>query len=82
MQQFFLTHMQSTTKGAEVVGTSVWTGLLKVCHSIQVILGGGRQYMFPKTMQDPEYPKYRGDRNDGQNLVLEWLKNKKVNKRL
>lgn len=37
--------------------------------------------MFPKTMQDPEYPKYKGDRNDGQNLVLEWLKNKKVNSR-
>ncbi|XP_073332801.1 alkaline phosphatase-like [Pagrus major] len=44
---------------------------------INVILGGGRQYMFPKNMQDPEYPTYTGDRNDGQNLVLEWTKNKK-----
>ncbi|XP_051231893.1 intestinal-type alkaline phosphatase [Dicentrarchus labrax] len=44
---------------------------------INVILGGGRQYMFPKTMQDPEYPTYKGDRSDGQNLVLEWIKNKK-----
>uniref|UniRef100_A0A673CRK8 alkaline phosphatase n=1 Tax=Sphaeramia orbicularis TaxID=375764 RepID=A0A673CRK8_9TELE len=44
---------------------------------IDVILGGGRQYMFPRTMQDPEYPKYTGDRDDGQNLVVEWLKNKK-----
>ena len=51
------------------------------CLSIQVILGGGRQYMFPKNMQDPEYPSYTGDRNDGQNLVLEWTKNKKVNGR-
>ncbi|XP_029355290.1 intestinal-type alkaline phosphatase isoform X1 [Echeneis naucrates] len=44
---------------------------------IDVILGGGRQYMFPKTMQDPEYPTFYGDREDGQNLVLEWQKNKK-----
>ncbi|XP_036970959.1 alkaline phosphatase-like [Acanthopagrus latus] len=44
---------------------------------INVILGGGRQYMFPKNMQDPEYPSYTGDRADGQNLVLEWTKNKK-----
>ncbi|XP_070764463.1 intestinal-type alkaline phosphatase [Enoplosus armatus] len=44
---------------------------------INVILGGGRQYMFPRDMQDPEYPTYRGDRSDGQNLVVEWMKNKK-----
>lgn len=78
MQEFF-SHTQSTTKGQ--FKDLVWTGLLKVCHSIQVILGGGRQYMFPKTVQDPEYPSYKGDRNDGQNLVLKWLKNKKVNGR-
>ncbi|XP_056270809.1 intestinal-type alkaline phosphatase-like [Pseudoliparis swirei] len=44
---------------------------------INVILGGGRQYMFPRATPDPEYPTERGDRNDGQNLVAEWLKNKK-----
>ncbi|XP_077441001.1 alkaline phosphatase-like [Vanacampus margaritifer] len=44
---------------------------------INVILGGGRQYMIPKTMQDPEYPSEKGDRADGQNLIVEWLKNKK-----
>uniref|UniRef100_A0A4W6D7Y0 alkaline phosphatase n=1 Tax=Lates calcarifer TaxID=8187 RepID=A0A4W6D7Y0_LATCA len=44
---------------------------------INVILGGGRQYMFPQEMQDPEYPTYTGGRLDGQNLVLEWIKNKK-----
>ncbi|XP_041647650.1 intestinal-type alkaline phosphatase [Cheilinus undulatus] len=43
---------------------------------INVVLGGGRQYMFPKTMKDPEYASFTGDRNDGQNLVAEWLKNK------
>lgn len=37
--------------------------------------------MFPSNMQDPEYPSYRGDRLDGQNLVAEWIKNKKVNNR-
>ncbi|XP_034439346.1 intestinal-type alkaline phosphatase [Hippoglossus hippoglossus] len=47
---------------------------------IDVILGGGRQYMFPSNMQDPEYPTYTGDRLDGQNLVIEWLKNKKKSK--
>ncbi|XP_047444343.1 alkaline phosphatase-like [Mugil cephalus] len=43
---------------------------------INVILGGGRQYMFPKTKTDPEYPTSKGGRNDGQDLTLEWLKNK------
>ncbi|XP_049910854.1 intestinal-type alkaline phosphatase [Epinephelus moara] len=44
---------------------------------INVILGGGRQYMFPRTTRDPEYPSYTGDRNDGRNLVDMWLQNKK-----
>ncbi|KAM6938367.1 intestinal-type alkaline phosphatase [Lycodopsis pacificus] len=50
----------------------------QLVHNIEidVILGGGRQYMFSNTTQDPEYPTDRGYRNDGQNLVTEWLKNK------
>ncbi|KAM3876367.1 intestinal-type alkaline phosphatase [Diretmus argenteus] len=44
---------------------------------INVILGGGRQYMFPRTRPDPEYPDYSGDRKDGVDLTAEWLKNKK-----
>ncbi|XP_034036723.1 intestinal-type alkaline phosphatase [Thalassophryne amazonica] len=44
---------------------------------INVILGGGRQYMFPRTIIDEEYPSITGDRKDGVNLVAEWLKNKK-----
>lgn len=52
------------------------------CLSIQVILGGGRQYMFPKDMQDPEYPTISGDRNDGRNLVQEWMRNKTVHSRI
>ncbi|KAM3619103.1 uncharacterized protein V6R79_003043 [Siganus canaliculatus] len=41
---------------------------------INVMLGGGRKYMFSNTTQDPEYPDETGDRIDGQNLVAEWLK--------
>ncbi|XP_041863336.1 intestinal-type alkaline phosphatase [Melanotaenia boesemani] len=43
---------------------------------IDVILGGGRQYMFPKTTQDPEYNNTTGDRKDGLNLIAEWEKTK------
>nr|XP_021546035.1 intestinal-type alkaline phosphatase [Neomonachus schauinslandi] len=42
---------------------------------IDVILGGGRKYMFPKGTPDPEYPsdaKQNGVRLDGRNLVHEW----------
>ena len=51
---------------------------MSACLLFQVILGGGRQYMFPRDIQDPEYPTYRGDRADGQNLIVEWMRNKKV----
>lgn len=53
--------------------------LLYFWLSIQVILGGGRQYMYPTSVQDPEYPSSTGSRKDGQNLITEWRKNKKVN---
>ncbi|CAJ1060789.1 intestinal-type alkaline phosphatase [Xyrichtys novacula] len=43
---------------------------------INVILGGGRQYMFPKSEQDPEYATMKGERNDGKDLVSEWMQNK------
>uniref|UniRef100_A0A667GRH6 Alkaline phosphatase n=1 Tax=Lynx canadensis TaxID=61383 RepID=A0A667GRH6_LYNCA len=42
---------------------------------IDVILGGGRKYMFPKGTPDPEYPSdatQNGIRLDGRNLVQEW----------
>ncbi|KAF7644474.1 hypothetical protein LDENG_00221500, partial [Lucifuga dentata] len=44
--------------------------------NIDVIMGGGRKYMFPKNMSDIEYPdiaKYSGTRKDGRNLVQEWI---------
>ncbi|PNI70340.1 ALPI isoform 1 [Pan troglodytes] len=43
---------------------------------IDVILGGGRKYMFPMGTPDPEYPgdaSQNGIRLDGKNLVQEWL---------
>ncbi|GAB1285190.1 Alkaline phosphatase [Apodemus speciosus] len=43
---------------------------------IDVILGGGRKFMFPKGTPDPEYAGHRaqsGSRLDGQNLVQKWL---------
>ncbi|XP_052605275.1 alkaline phosphatase, germ cell type-like isoform X2 [Peromyscus californicus insignis] len=43
---------------------------------IDVILGGGRKFMFPKGTPDQEYPDNAGQagtRLDGQNLVQEWL---------
>lgn len=49
--------------------------------TFQVILGGGRKYMFPKNTSDVEYPgvaKHNGTRNDGRNLVQEWIDGKKA----
>ncbi|XP_013375216.1 PREDICTED: intestinal-type alkaline phosphatase-like [Chinchilla lanigera] len=43
---------------------------------IDVILGGGRRSMFPEGTPDPEYPsitRQAGVRQDGKNLVQEWL---------
>uniref|UniRef100_A0AAQ5ZQU6 Alkaline phosphatase n=1 Tax=Amphiprion ocellaris TaxID=80972 RepID=A0AAQ5ZQU6_AMPOC len=51
--------------------------------NIDVVLGGGRKYMFPKNKSDVEYPnvlKHSGTRKDGRNLVQEWtdrMKDKK-----
>uniref|UniRef100_A0AAQ4NSZ5 Alkaline phosphatase n=1 Tax=Gasterosteus aculeatus aculeatus TaxID=481459 RepID=A0AAQ4NSZ5_GASAC len=56
---------------------------LVVCVCVQVIIGGGRKYMTPWGVKDPEYPKdyaSRGKRRDGRNLIDEWqsLKTGKV----
>lgn len=42
---------------------------------VQVILGGGRKYMYPKDTPDVEYPnekQHYGTRKDGRNLIDEW----------
>ncbi|XP_029006222.1 alkaline phosphatase, tissue-nonspecific isozyme [Betta splendens] len=43
---------------------------------IDVIMGGGRKYMYPRNTPDVEYPeaaKHNGTRKDGRNLVQEWM---------
>lgn len=49
-------------------------GSIPLCLA-QVIMGGGRKYMFPKNSSDVEYPdeeRYRGTRLDNRDLVQEW----------
>ncbi|XP_009953044.1 PREDICTED: alkaline phosphatase, tissue-nonspecific isozyme, partial [Leptosomus discolor] len=49
--------------------------LVENIPDIEVILGGGRKYMFPKNASDVEYPhedKHRGTRLDHRDLVKEW----------
>ncbi|XP_075881135.1 alkaline phosphatase, tissue-nonspecific isozyme [Nelusetta ayraudi] len=51
--------------------------------NIDVVMGGGRKYMYPKNMPDVEYPnvgKHNGTRKDGRYLVNEWLAKKKDSK--
>ncbi|UNK58619.1 alkaline phosphatase [Pseudoxanthomonas daejeonensis] len=38
-----------------------------------VVLGGGRGYLTPSTVRDPEYPGKAGLRLDGRDLTAEWL---------
>lgn len=48
----------------------------------QVIMGGGRKYMTPRSTKDPEYPwdlTSRGKRRDGRDLITEW-QNRKAKK--
>ncbi|XP_038232857.1 alkaline phosphatase, tissue-nonspecific isozyme [Dermochelys coriacea] len=50
---------------------------------IEVIMGGGRKYMFPKNTSDVEYrddDKYRGTRLDGKNLIDVWRDKKPKDK--
>ncbi|NXA09931.1 PPBT protein, partial [Sapayoa aenigma] len=49
--------------------------LVENIPDIEVIMGGGRKYMFPKNASDVEYPheeKHRGTRLDRRNLVQAW----------
>ncbi|NXU10166.1 PPBT protein, partial [Pardalotus punctatus] len=53
--------------------------LVENIHDIEVILGGGRKYMYPKNVSDVEYPheeKHRGTRLDHRDLVQAWHKAK------
>ncbi|KYO24632.1 hypothetical protein Y1Q_0023293 [Alligator mississippiensis] len=51
--------------------------------NIEVIMGGGRKYMFPKNTTDVEYQtedKYRGTRLDGKTLTSVWKEKKPKDK--
>ncbi|NXK80239.1 PPBT protein, partial [Amazona guildingii] len=53
--------------------------LVENIPDIEVILGGGRKYMFPKNASDVEYPhedKHRGTRLDRRDLIQAWYKAK------
>ncbi|KAG8569558.1 hypothetical protein GDO81_014458 [Engystomops pustulosus] len=57
--------------------------LINNIEDIEVILGGGRKYMYPKGTPDVEYPEdptANGTRLDGQNLVKLWCKKKPPSK--
>lgn len=57
--------------------------LVENIPDMEVILGGGRKYMFPKNTSDVEYPsedKHQGTRLDGQNLVDVWRAKKPKDK--
>lgn len=48
--------------------------------AFQVVMGGGRKYMFPKNTSDVEFPdaaKHSGTRKDGRSLVKEWMERMK-----
>lgn len=40
---------------------------------VDVVLGGGRGMFLPETQDDPEEAEERGERQDGRDLVQEWL---------
>jgi len=49
--------------------------LLEFPHGdgVDVVLGGGRRYFFPEGVADPEEERQPGLRQDGRDLVGEWL---------
>ncbi|TFW70976.1 alkaline phosphatase [Methylotenera oryzisoli] len=47
-------------------------GERQIGDGIEVVLGGGRVYLLPKTQADPEYPSIKGKRNDGRDLTQEF----------
>ena len=50
----------------------------RVRKSLKVVLGGGRTYFMPNSVNDPEYPKDKGRRLDGRDLTQEWVTSRSV----
>lgn len=66
----------STPNEAEALGCyDIARQLVEMSHGdgLDVILGGGRREFLPAQTPDPEYPSRSGLRDDGRNLVDEWL---------
>lgn len=42
-------------------------------NGIDVIFAGGRREFMPNNETDPEYPAKKGEREDGRNLIEEWV---------
>ncbi|XP_068755038.1 alkaline phosphatase-like [Montipora capricornis] len=51
------------------------TQLIEYPHGngIDVIFAGGREKFMPNKVTDPEYPDKKGGREDGRNLIQEWV---------
>lgn len=47
-------------------------GERQIGDGIEVVLGGGRVYLLPKTQADPEYASIKGKRSDGRDLTQEF----------
>jgi alkaline phosphatase len=66
----------STPDEAEAAGCrDIATQLVEMSHGdgLDVILGGGRREFLPSDASDPEYPHLQGMRDDGRNLIDQWL---------
>ncbi|XP_033642112.1 alkaline phosphatase, tissue-nonspecific isozyme-like [Asterias rubens] len=56
--------------------TDIAQQLITLGKNTKVILGGGRAEMTPNDVADVEYPTRNGSRQDGRNLIDEWLESK------
>ena len=66
----------STPDEAEAAGCrDIARQLVEMSHGdgLDVILGGGRREFLPSDTSDPEYPHLQGMRDDGRNLIDQWL---------
>src|SRR5262245_33658862 len=43
-------------------------------NGLEVAFGGGRAKFLPNSVTDPEFPNRKGERLDGRDLTLEWVK--------
>ncbi|XP_071805530.1 alkaline phosphatase-like [Asterias amurensis] len=56
--------------------TDIGAQLVENGKMFEVIMGGGRRELTPRDFIDPEYPEKDGHREDGRNIIQEWLLNK------